>query len=370
MMIGSAMMARALLVHCTKGKVPDMMTARSQEIRAAFAQQAAFVRSTGSPLTGAVLLALVEVLDHETRAGATILDWPGDAMADVLMLRIAGGLNALAQSGRDAELSALYAARKGDFSAVLKRVLRQWDDALLPWLESPPQTNEVARSGVLWPGLMAIAARFGPMLELLELGSSAGLNLNMDRFGYDLGGVKAGDPASPLQFAPEWDGPPPPLSAIEIVGRAGVDKNPLDVGEDKVVERLMAYIWPDQDLRVARAAAAIRIARAHPPAVEAGDAAAWIERRLAAPQADGVTRVVFHSIVLQYMPPEGRARVAAALHAAGRHATRERPLAWLSMEFHEVATQGDLRLTCWPGAGNYTLLARVHPHGAKISWVG
>ena len=84
------------------------------------------------------------------------------------------------------------------------------DETLDAWLGNAPQTNEVGRAAVLTAGLLVIAARFGQPLRLLELGASAGLNLNLDLYGYDLGGLRAGDPASPLQVRPDWEGPPPP----------------------------------------------------------------------------------------------------------------------------------------------------------------
>ncbi len=320
-------------------------------------------------MTADILNALAETLDRSTQTGAAILDWPGDAMVDALKLRIAGGLNALARSGRDRELSVLYGARQGDYSGILKRVVAQWDDWLLPWLDGPPQTNEVARSGMLWPGIVEIARRFGPDIELLELGSSAGLNLNMDRFGYDLGGTKSGDEASALQLKPEWEGPSPLVAPVSIVSRVGVDQNPLDPSDPAVAERLLAYVWPDQDARIARTKAAIDIARLHPPLINRADAADWIEAKLTEPQAEGVTRVVFHSITLVYLPPEGRTCVEAALRSAGEVATATRPLAWLSMEFHARTAMAELRLTMWPG-GEMQTLARCHPHGAVIQWVG
>jgi hypothetical protein len=353
-------------VRCSKGKLNGM----TDKIHDAFALQAKFCRQTGSPLTARVLDALIAVMDRTTRTGARILDWPGDPMIDALKLRIAGGLNALARSGRDAELTALYAARDGDWTGVIGRVLKAYDDWLHPWLDSAPQTNEVARSGVLWPGMMEIARRFGPKLEILELGASGGLNLNMDRFAYDLGGVKAGDAGSAVRIAPEWSGPPPAAAPVEIVARAGVDLNPLDMTDTAVAERMLAYIWPDQTDRVARAEAAIAVARAFPPPVEAGDGAAWIERRLAEPQAAGVTRVVYHSVALQYFPREGRARVRATIEAAGAAATAERPLAWLSMEFPEIVTTAHLTLRCWPGDDATETLALAHPHGARVDWTG
>lgn len=344
--------------------VPD-----ENAIREAFRTQASFCLASGSPLTGEVCTALAERMDRKTRTGAAILDWPGNPMADALMMRITGGLNALARSGGDPKLSALYHARSGDFPSHISRVLAEWDDWLLPWLDGPPQTNEVARAGALWPGIMAVAARFGPNVELLELGASAGLNLNLDRFGYFLGGVSAGDPDSGVQLKPDWHGKSPAFAPVTIVSRAGVDQNPLDVSKPEVVERLMAFVWPDQDARVARISAAIALAQANPPPIAKADAADWLEDRLAQPQLPGVTRVVYHSIVLQYVAPESRARITAAMERAGASATEGRPLAWLSYEFASVAPTAELRLTLWP-EGENRLLGHVHPHGALVDWTG
>ncbi len=323
---------------------------------------------TGSELTACVLDALHATMDHTTRTAGRILDWPGDPMIDALALRIAGGLNGLARTGRDHELTELYAARAGNFEAVIARVLRDHDEWLFGWLNSPPQTNEVARSGVLWPGMMAIAARFGPDLEILELGASGGLNLNMDRFAYRLGDARTGDANSNVAIAPVWNGASPDAAPVRIVARGGVDLNPLDLTDDTVAEHMLAYIWPDQDDRIARAKAAIAIAKAFPPRVVKSDGTKWIEEQLVLPQQAGVTRVVYHSIALQYFPAEARKRVRDAIHAAGNRATVERPLAWLSMEFAEAVTSASLDLTCWPGGERQTL-AQVHPHGAHVNWL-
>lgn len=362
-------MARPLLVRRNKGKLHAMSGPGEEAIRDAFRMQAAFCRSAGSPLTGDICAVLAERLDRKTRTGTAILDWPGNPMGDALMMRITGGLNALARSGNDKKLSALYAARSGDFAGEIPRALTEWDDWLLPWLDGPPQTNEVARAGALWPGIMAVAARFGPDVELLELGASAGLNLNLDRFGYVLGGVAAGDPGSGVQLKPQWQGKAPVSAPVNVVARAGVDQNPLDVSKPEVVEQLMAYVWPDQDERVARIGAAITLARANPPPISKADAADWLEDRLAQPQPEGVARIVYHSIVLQYVAPEGRARIGAAMQRAGAMASAQRPLAWLSYEFPAVAPAAEIRLTLWPG-GESRLLGLAHPHGVVIDWAG
>lgn len=349
-----------------QGKLSGM----TQRIRDAFHLQAQYCRAAGSPLTADVVAALADVLDHSTRTGGRILDWAGDAIVDALPLRIAGGLNALVRSGRDDLLARLYKSRDVEAHPVLRQTLEKWDDWLLPWLDGPPQTNEVARSGVLWPGMQEIARRFGPDMEWIEIGSSAGLNLNMDRFGYRLGSTVSGDNLSAVQLRPAWDGPSVPDCPVHVHDRVGIDLLPLDASDPIIVERMLAYIWPDQAERLARAEAAIRVAQANPPPIVKGDVAELLAPLLAEPQAAGRTRVIFHSIALQYFPTDARARVTDLIQAAGARADAARPLAWLAMEFREMgAAKAQLTLRCWPGDGKEELLAHAHPHGAEINWV-
>ncbi len=310
---------------------------------------------------------LGERLDRSTETGRRVLDWEADAFSDALPLRLTGGLHALVRRGDAPGLAACYPPNPlpddEAFWAALAPVLAGPD--LLPWLESAPQTNEVGRSAVLMSGLLAVADLFGQPMELIELGASAGLNLLLDRYGYDLGGVAAGDLGSPLQLRPEWKRAPPPDAPVEVVRRRGVDLHPLDARRDG--DRLLAYVWPDQAERLARLEAALAIAAAEPPQVEAGDAADWLEARLAERQEQGETRVVLHSIAFHYFPEESQARIAAAMDAAGAGATPEAPLAWLRYEF-DGGDRATLRLRTWPGADR--LLAYCHPHGAQVEWVG
>ncbi len=332
-------------------------------------KQAGWCRVLGSPFTGDVLETLANTLSRDTETGRRLLDWPGDADDDAISMRIGGAFHALARRGTEPALTALYATQAGDLAGLLPGIVETHDGWLSTWLNRPPQTNEVMRSAALWPGLMEIARRFGPDMELLELGSSAGLNLNLDRFGYDLGGVRAGDPASPVQIVPEWDGPPPALAPVNIIARAGVDRDPVDLTDPAEVERLTAFVWVGMAERMARLEGALALARAHPPQVGKADLVDWLAARLALPQAAGVTRVVFHSIVFQYIPEQSRTRVEELLAEAGAKASAERPLARLQMEMIDFGRAPELRLQCWPGGGAHETLAHVHPHGTKIGWV-
>ncbi|TRW14809.1 DUF2332 domain-containing protein [Glacieibacterium frigidum] len=339
------------------------------DIRAAFAQQGDWNRRLGAPFTARLCDRLGVVLDHGSATGRAVLGWPGDAFGDALMLRLTGGLNALVRAGALPGLAAHYPPNKAGDDAALDAALRAAlsDDRLLLWLESAPQTNEVGRSGVLMPGLLTIAAATGLALELFELGASAGLNLRLDHYGYDLGGAVFGPADAPVRLAPDWQGPPPPAADVRIVARRGVDLAPIDVRDPAARDRLLAYVWPEQTARVARLEAALAAAAADPAPIDAGDAAAWVEAHVA--PVDGRCGVVLHSIAFQYFPATTKARIAAHMTAQGALATATAPLAWLRYELEDASgALPTLRLTLWPG-GEDRLLAHAHPHGASVQWL-
>lgn len=338
--------------------------------RAAFARQAEWARKLDSPFMETLCRLLGERLDRQTAIGRRVLDWPGraDTLSDALPLRLTGGLHALVRRGGAPGLAACYPPNKLPDEDALWAELRPVlaEPELVHWLESAPQTNEAGRSAVLMSGLLVVADLFPQPVELLELGASAGLNLLLDRYGFELGGVRAGDPDSPLQLRPEWKGAPPPDSPVTVARRRGVDLNPLDARKDG--DRLLAYVWPDQAQRLARLEAALGLAAEDPPDVAQGEAADWLEARLAEPEQAGVTRVALHSIAFQYFPAQTKARIAAAMERAGAAATVRAPIAWLRYEHEEGEERITLRLRAWP-SGEERLLAYAHPHGDSVRWL-
>jgi hypothetical protein len=309
-------------------------------------------------------------LDTSTVVGRRILEWPGspDARFDAVPLRLAGGLNALVRRGALPELAMLYPPNAlPDGAALWAEVAKALAHPELDaWLDSAPQTNEVARSAALMAGLMAAVGPRGLPVSLFELGSSAGLNLVLDRYSYALGGVAAGQPGAALHLEPEWRGPSPSPAPVQVTRRRGVDLNPLDVTNPSDQDRLLAYIWPDQAARVARITTAIAIAAADPPTLDREDAAGWTERHVR--PEPGVLTVVMHSIAFQYFPSETQARIAAHLASVGATAAAEAPLAWLRLEEDGRFGPGpSLLLTQWPG-GAERRLARGSAHGIWVEW--
>lgn len=343
--------------------------ADEQNNRGAFLIQEFYCAKMDAPIYARICAVIAKGLTRDSRVGAAILDWPGEPTRDALPLRFIGGLHALVLAGADDELAAVFSGAISDpaeVEAALLRVLLRHDDALLPWLDGPPQTNEPGRSGGLMLGLLEIARRHGPKIEILEIGSSAGLNLLIDRYRIDLGGTWVGPEGSPVTLVPEWSGPAPEAVPIEIVSTHGCDVHPMDATDPAVERRLAAYVWAEIPARAVRLRAAIGMMREEGVALDHADAADWVEARLAEPQAAGVTRVLMHSVVWQYLPEAVAERVRAAMKAAGARATAERPLGWVAMEPDRSAGEILIRARSWPDSPDWTMLASAHAHAAWI----
>lgn len=346
------------------------------DVREAFRLQAEVCARMAAPFTGGLCRLLGQRLDRSTAIGRRVLDWPGQPAhdKDALPLRLAGGLNALVRSGRAPGLTDVYPPAEVEDAALWSAVaqaLADQSDFLDPWLDGPPQTNEVGRSAALMAGLLVLADQFDLPFSLYELGASAGLNTALDRYGFQLGQTTAGDMSSPVRLTPDWRGASPPSAPVRVVGRWGVDRAPLDVSSPQTRERLLAYVWAEQATRRERLEAALTIAAADPPPpIDQGDAADWLEHALAVAPEHGACRVVMHTIAFQYFSPESQARISAHLARVGADATSDAPLAWLSYEANGggESRYPDLTLTMWPG-GATRVLARGQAHGAWIEWL-
>jgi hypothetical protein len=343
------------------------------DVRAAIEWQADHAAAAAAPCTARVVRAELAILDGDSATGRRMANWQGLSLADAMPLRVAGGLHWLCLTGADRRLEPVYAGMltdQGAIDAIVADMAVKYDARLMPWLDGPPQTNEAGRSASIMAGLLWLARRVAPKFELNEIGASAGINTMMGRYHYDLGGVTAGPALSRMKIAPEWRGPPPPDGKVEIVAAYGCDQAPVDLTDPEQALRLKAYVWPDATERMARLDTAIAMAGRAAPDLVKMDAGEFVRRRLAAPQGPGVTRVLFHSIVWQYLPDATQRAIAAMMNAAGETATAEKPLAWVALETNRKTFKHELRVRHWPGGAEPVLLAEAHPHGAWVEWRG
>lgn len=331
--------------------------------------QADVCRRLDAPFSALLSELLAERLSPRSGLGRRLDSWPGDPFADGLTLRMLGYLHSKVRDGRAPALAALYPpapfpAPDALWAAMVPLLKERSCET---WLSLAPQTNEVARSGVLMPGFLVIARETGLPLRLFELGCSAGLNLLPDRYSYNLGGLQTGQLNSCVVLKPEWEGPPPPDASLLVSERVGVDLNPLDMANPEERNRLLAYVWPEQPERLQRIATAIAIAATDHPQTVKGDAASFVEQHIALKKGNATT--IFHSVAFQYFSADSQSRIATHLENTGAAATPDAPLAWLRYETDDPHDDVfSLRLKMWPG-GKDRLLARAHPHGRKIKWL-
>lgn len=333
-----------------------------------FSRQATACRAMGSPFTARLAELSPRFVDRSTLTGRRILAWTGHAGEDALPLRLFGGLHRLVLTGRDENLAAVYPPADVSDDALAGAVaaaVARHDTDLHDNLMSPPQTNEVGRSAMLLPGFLWLARRFGPELDVIEIGASAGLNLHWDSYAYRYAGARWGRADAPLELAPECRLPPPLDGEVTVVRRRACDLAPLDPGNEEHRTRLLSYVWADQMARQERLAAALAHAAARPERVEAADAAAFLSRELAAPPIGNALRVVVHSIFWQYLADPARLGIQTAMLRAAEAA----PLAWLRFEADGRLPGGGLLLTLFP-SGEHHLLARGDYHGRWFEWLG
>jgi hypothetical protein len=339
-------------------------------VRDVVAFQAAACAQSGSPLYGRILDGVVADLDAGGVSADLLRGRGDDPFGSALPLRFLGGVHRIVLDGRAPELAAFYPSvggtDTGDPVPAFLLTLRRHRDEIDRRIDDGVQTNEVGRSAVLVGGYAVVAERTMLPLRVLEVGSSAGLNLRWDHYAYALDdGTVLGDPSSPVRFEGVWDGPPPPLPrSFDVAERRGCDRNPIDPTTADGRLSLLSFVWPDQPARIARLEAAIEVARRVPATIDAADAPEWVAAQLAEP-TPGLATVVTHSIVFQYLSPEARRRFRSTVDAAGARATGAAPLAWLRME--PAGDRAELRLTAWPD-GEERVLATAGYHGLPVWW--
>jgi hypothetical protein len=230
------------------------------------------------------------------------------------------------------------------------------------------QTNEPARCAALLP----VLASLPQPLALLEVGTSAGLCLLPDRYGYDFGaGRRLGAPAlngsGPVFRCAVNEATPVPAAVPEVAWRAGLDVAPLDVTDDESVSWLESLVWPGEGDRLALLREAVKVARADPPRIVRGD----LRRDLAAlaEQAPaGATLVVFHTAVLGYVrDPADRRRLAETVRALGARWIANEPPGVVEVEQPPrpgPAPGGEILLSLDGEA-----LAWADSHGAWLRWL-
>ncbi len=252
------------------------------------------------------------------------------------------------------------------------------------------QTNEVGRCTALFPAIDLIAAAYpGQPLSLLDLGTSAGLNLLFDSYGYtyrqrDNGAVRAGGrPDARVQLECTVRGELsalPPLSLPPIACRFGIDATPIDPTSGDGARWLLACLWPDNPARFTRLRDAVAVARRtpEPPEVHRGDIIDDLPA-VADRIAPSGPLVVFHSWVAAYLSPQRQSELVATVLELARGRTLHYLYAEASVETPGLPTPpspsprptshlATALVHIAPDGSPPVRLADMHHHGNWLQW--
>jgi hypothetical protein len=251
------------------------------------------------------------------------------------------------------------------------------------------QMNEVARCTQIALGIAATARPAGPV-GLIDLGTGAGLGLQLDRYRYQVGDHAFGPPGAALSLRCQVRGGRPPDAALPpIAARAGIELNPISLSEPAELAWLRACAPPEASA-LTRLTAATEVARQSPAPIIAGDVVDALPGVLARFPA-GLPVAIVDAYLAVFLPESRLAELVAILASAGQ----TRPVSWLSLDplvplgpAGRASVQGlelpgslirdyqQRGVFAVLGVRSFTggrdegrLLARAHPSGQWIDWI-
>jgi hypothetical protein len=355
--------------HDSEGEDLDVVSQRLAEFAAVYAHLPLYSRISAAASADPAVAGLLTVAR------------PGQARPVLLL----AALHDLVLRSPDVPAARWFAAAPaldGDPWPDVRETLLGSADALRSTIaRRSTQTNEVNRSVSMAALLVAACADVpGTPVALVELGSSAGLLLGLDRYRVEVGAAVLGDPASSVVCAGDVAGPPIAGELPTIVERVGIDRSPVALDDEGEVRWLEACLWPDQPERLERFRAAVALLRVDPPLVVAGDmiddlgSVAHSARAVAGAIAGPAHLVVMCSWALTYVRRDRRPAILATLADL---AADGRPVSWLSAEppgavpeLDPPALEGEtvLGLHRWRDgrALDPAVLGTAHPHATWL----
>jgi hypothetical protein len=245
---------------------------------------------------------------------------------------------------------------QGSLAGGFKDFVKRHEDILLEIGRTRyTQTNECRRCAVLLPVIWRTPlTRF----HLVDVGTSAGLNLNLDRYHYRWDDVEWG-PTSTVRLDAENRGASLTPRMIHVASRTGLDINPVDIDDADDRMWLEALIWPEHSGRRQRLAAALELAARHPVDILPGDALETM-----APVLEGLPPgepvIVMHSFALLQFTRQARTSFREILQSQ----RGGRPV--YEVSFDAVGRDDGSGVLTIDDGSDLTEVGTAHPHGEWI----
>ena len=184
------------------------------------------------------------------------------------------------------------------------------------------QTNEVQRAAYLYPIFYEIYKRTNKPLTLIEIGTSAGLLLNVDFYKYEIQQkevIHYGDEGSALHLhAANLGEPLHDIGKIAIKNRVGIDLNCIDLKDEEDYYWLQCLIWPEERTRKDNLAKARAIHLQCEKSLLEGDFRKIIPEYIHNHQ-DDTQIVLFHTHVANQFPLELKEDLLTMLHKLSQY---------------------------------------------------
>ncbi|MDP4147724.1 MAG: DUF2332 domain-containing protein, partial [Bacillota bacterium] len=238
-------------------------------------------------------------------------------------------------------------------------------DEIICILESKlVQTNEVRRCAYLYPTFCYIYEKVKKPLALIEIGTSAGLQLLWDKYSYSYGTKEIfGDLNSDVHITSEMRADRPPIlfhSAPPVSERIGIDLHINDLTDKEDYLWLMALIWPNHNERRKLFEKSSHFIKATPIKFIEGDGVALISKLSNQIPRDSVL-CIFHTHVANQIPLENKKKLLEEIKAIGS----DRDV----FHLYNNMNDGDLHLDYFiKGKENLKTIGKTDGHGRWFEW--
>ncbi|KLV18114.1 hypothetical protein ABW02_24305 [Niallia circulans] len=183
------------------------------------------------------------------------------------------------------------------------------------------QTNEVRRCSYLYPAFCMIYNLAKKPLALIEIGTSAGFQLQWDKYAYSYGKEWYGNSESELPITAIVIGENMPFllkTSPPVTARIGFDLHTIDLHDKDEELWLKALIWPEHRERLFLFEKAADYRREGALNVVSGDGVSLLPY-YAETIPEGSAICIFHTHVANQIPREGKELLLQSVEEIGKH---------------------------------------------------
>jgi hypothetical protein len=229
------------------------------------------------------------------------------------------------------------------------------------------QTNEVRRCALLLPAVAEVAKSVQSGIALVDIGTSSGLNLLLDKYLYRYSdGTAVGTLDSHLKLSCTIQDSQLIIDQMpKIASRIGIDLNPIDLNDAEEMLWAISLLWPDQVDRVERLRSAAQILKSNSVELVKGDAISALPEVAKGISAE-LSLCIMHSFTLNQFSLEARENFEKMLCSI----STEREVWRISLEW--IGTESPQMNLDHYHSGKLLqkrLLANCHQHGEWIKWI-